>query len=369
MTRNEFINDIDTWWDLIDFCREEDCDVCEDVISDDDLSDYIEEDIENAAHDGMSWQEIRDRLNDLDTSYDYYVNDGYMIYNGLDNDDDFEEFKSNVLDWMDSYGEWDEDEEDTGCLPEDEDTANQNSEDTAPLEVEFAVTELMVFDGELTLKDKGGISDNEAFRIATGIVNSENDDKSRICYTIFDLLPDHEFDQGRSSAAYCERRKQLDRMIEELGDNENVRVLPAMYCGTDQSVIETMLNKVVSEDKEGLMINLDVPYQCKRHRGILKVKRFYTMDLPIIRCEPGTGRFHNTLGSIVVDFNGVEVGVGSGFTEEQRDWFWEHKEEIIGTLAEVKYKEISFDKSTGNCSLQFPIFVSLRADKKDVSFG
>lgn len=101
MTRNEFINDIDTWWDLIDFCREEDCDVCEDVISDDDLSDYIEEDIENAAHDGMSWQEIRDRLNDLDTSYDYYVNDGYMIYNGLDNDDDFEEFKSNVLDWMD----------------------------------------------------------------------------------------------------------------------------------------------------------------------------------------------------------------------------------------------------------------------------
>lgn len=91
----------------------------------------------------MSWQEIRDRLNDLDTSYDYYVNDGYMIYNGLDNDDDFEEFKSNVLDWMDSYGEWDEDEEDTGCLPEDEDTANQNSEDTAPLEVEFAVTELI----------------------------------------------------------------------------------------------------------------------------------------------------------------------------------------------------------------------------------
>ena len=118
MTRNEFINDIDTWWDLIDFCREEDCDVCEDVISDDDLSDYIEEDIENAAHDGMSWQEIRDRLNDLDTSYDYYVNDGYMIYNGLDN-------------------------EDADCLPEDEDTANQNSEDTTPLEVEFAVTELI----------------------------------------------------------------------------------------------------------------------------------------------------------------------------------------------------------------------------------
>lgn len=227
----------------------------------------------------------------------------------------------------------------------------------------------MVFDGELTLKDKNGVSDNEAFRIATGIVNSENDDKSRICYTIFDLLPSDEFDDGVSSASYRERRVFLDRLAEELGDNEDVHVLSSMYCGTDQSVIEPLLDQMVSEDKEGLMVNLDVPYQRKRHRGILKVKRFYTMDLPIIRCEPGTGKLSDTLGAIVVDFDGVEVGVGSGFTEEQRNWFWEHKEEVVGTLAEVKYKEVSFDKSTGNRSLQFPIFLSLRTDKKEVSFG
>lgn len=227
----------------------------------------------------------------------------------------------------------------------------------------------LVFDGELTLKNKGAHSDNEAFRITTGIVNSENDDKTQICFTVFDVLPVYEFDRGVSSATYSERREQLDRLASELQENDHVRVLPALYCGTDQSAIAPLLDRMVSEDKEGLMVNLDVPYQCKRHSGILKVKRFYTMDLPIIRCEAGTGKLSNTIGAIVVNYDGVEVGVGSGFTDEQRAWFWSHQEEVIGVLAEVKYKEISFDKSTGNRSLQFPVFISLRTDKDDISYG
>ena len=117
------------------------------------------------------------------------------------------------------------------------------------------------------------------------------------------------------------------------------------------------------------MVNLDVPYQRKRHRGILKVKRFYTMDLPILRCEKGSGKLSETLGALVVDYMGNEVGVGSGFTDEQREWFWSHREDVIGQLAEVKYKDISDDKYTGKPSLQFPVFVTLRTDKSEVSFG
>lgn len=40
-----------------------------------------------------------------------------------------------------------------------------------------------VLDGELTLKDKGSLSDNEAFREATGILNSDSENKTRICFT------------------------------------------------------------------------------------------------------------------------------------------------------------------------------------------
>ncbi len=51
-----------------------------------------------------------------------------------------------------------------------------------------------VADGELTLKDKGDLSDNEAFRVSTGILNSDNVNKTVICYTIFDMIPVKDFD-------------------------------------------------------------------------------------------------------------------------------------------------------------------------------
>ena len=117
------------------------------------------------------------------------------------------------------------------------------------------------------------------------------------------------------------------------------------------------------------MINTDVPYRRTRHKGILKVKRFYTMDLPIIRCEAGTGRLKGTLGAFVLEYKGNEVKVGSGFTDEQREKFWQKRDGLTGTLCEVKYKEISQDKGTGLESLQFPVFVGLRTDKTEVSYG
>ena len=134
-------------------------------------------------------------------------------------------------------------------------------------------------------------------------------------------------------------------------------------------MIDTLLEQMVAEDKEGLMLNTDVPYKRSRHKGILKVKRFYTMDLPIEGAEEGTGRLSGTLGALALRYGDNLVYVGSGFTDEQRVEYWNHREELVGTLCEVKYKEISEDKDTGMESLQFPVFVRLREDKSEVSFG
>ena len=226
-----------------------------------------------------------------------------------------------------------------------------------------------VFDGELTLADPGDLSDNEAFRTAAGIINSDKKEKPEIIFTIFDMLPIEQFEGTEPVDSYKARRAMLDAWAEDQKEGSPVKVLPLLYTGTEQEKIPELLDQMVREDKEGLMINLDVPYQRKRHKGILKVKRFYTMDLPIVRCEKGSGRLSETLGALVVDYMGNEVGVGSGFTDEQRDWFWTHREEVVSQLAEVKYKEVSTDKRTGKPSLQFPVFVRLRTDKSEVSFG
>lgn len=227
-----------------------------------------------------------------------------------------------------------------------------------------------VADGELTLKDKGDLSDNEAFRVSTGILNSDNVNKTVICYTIFDMIPVKDFDALKPQVTYRYRRDILNQFAERIADTDGaVKVLPVLYHGTDQSKIEELLEQMVREDKEGLMINTDVPYRRTRHKGILKVKRFYTMDLPIIRCEEGTGRLFGTLGAFVLKYKENEVKVGSGFTDEQRKQFWNSRDDMDGLLCEVKYKEISQDKGTGLESLQFPVFVGIRTDKTEVSYS
>lgn len=236
-------------------------------------------------------------------------------------------------------------------------------------EISWAQNAGFVLDGELTLKDKGSLSDNEAFRMATGILNSDNAHKTSICFTIFDTVPIRDFESPEPKVRYANRRIVLDELADSLIDAEYVSVLPVLYSGTDQSKIDEYLEQMVREDKEGLMVNLDVPYKRTRHKGILKIKRFYTMDLPIIRCEEGTGRLEGTLGAFVLEYKGNEVKVGSGFTDEQREAYWQQRDSIAGTLCEVKYKEISSDKNTGLESLQFPVFIQLRTDKTEVSYG
>ena len=229
----------------------------------------------------------------------------------------------------------------------------------------------LVFDGELTLLDKGELCDNEAFRVATGIINSESDDKTRICFRVFDVIPADEFETGESKQRYRERRDVLNELAKSalFEESRYIKVLEVLYQGTDLSKIDELLDLMVREDKEGLMVNLDVPYKCKRHNGILKVKRFYTMDLPIIRCEEGTGRLTGTLGAFVLNYNGNEVNVGTGFTDAERAIYWAARDKLTDLLCEVKYKEISKDKKTGAESLQFPVYVCLRIDKTEESYS
>lgn len=225
----------------------------------------------------------------------------------------------------------------------------------------------VVLDGELIIRNNNGRSDNENFRETTGLLNSDNEDKTAISFVVFDAIPRSDFDGYSLAATYKTRRRIMDSMADNLCDAEHVEFLPVLYRGKDVGMIDVLLDKMVKEDKEGLMLNYDVPYLRTRHKGILKIKRFYTMDLPIVGFEEGTGRLAGTLGSILVKFGNGVVGVGSGFTDEQRRFLWNSRESLEGTLCEVKYKEISYDKKTGQESLQFPVFVSIRFDKTEES--
>ena len=234
----------------------------------------------------------------------------------------------------------------------------------------FESADEWVLDGELVRKNVEGLSDNENFRIGTGLLGQDDADKSSIQLVIFDFLPKSEFTEGESKLTYKDRLAALYELDKKISDMElgSVTTVNVLYTGTDQTKIDYYLDMMVSEDKEGLMLNRDSKYSCKRHNGILKIKRFYTVDLKVTSVEEGSGRLSGKLGAFVVDYKGNPLNVGSGMTDQQRDDFWLIRDEMPGRVIEVKYKEESSDKKTGLFSLQFPIFVALREVGKEVSY-
>ncbi len=102
-----------------------------------------------------------------------------------------------------------------------------------------------------------------------------------------------------------------------------------------------------------------------RHR-LLKVKVMQDCDLAITGFEEGQGANAGTLGAVLVDYKGSTVGVGSGFTKEQRDFFWQNRNSLLGRVITVQYFEETTD-AKGVPSLRFPVFRELREEGKEAS--
>lgn len=227
-----------------------------------------------------------------------------------------------------------------------------------------------VVDGELIRKNVEHISDNENFRLTTGILSQEDGDKRQIQLVIFDILSKAEFLRGESQLRYRDRLEQLKDLEQRIQRRNlsNLRIVDVLYTGNDMSMISKCLDRMVAEGKEGLMLNRNCKYFTRRHNGILKVKQFYTVDLEIVDLEEGTGRLSGTLGAFVVRYKNNYLRVGSGMTDDQRKKFWNDGLNLIGRVIEVKYKDESYDHRTGLRSLQFPTFVQLRELGKQESY-
>lgn len=232
------------------------------------------------------------------------------------------------------------------------------------LEASFNNIEDFVFDGELILKDEG-LSDSEAFQKGVGIANSDKENKEELKFVIFDMIDPDEFRKGVSSNTYSDRKRWMNMAklaIEDRGLS-NICIVPMFYEGADHNQIWKWLDYAEEHDMEGIMINLDKPYQTKRTKDLIKCKKFFDTDLRCVSVnEATTGKYKGTLGSITCKYKNGFVDVGSGFTDEQRNYYFNNPNEIVDRIVTVKYKEETKNKN-GGVSLQFPVFISCRKDK------
>ena len=222
-------------------------------------------------------------------------------------------------------------------------------------------------DGELVYKNEEGLSDSDAFQKGCSIAMSKDNDKSQLKLVVFDIFPKEEFlNLHTSKKTYKERRKDLDKLEELIIDSgiTNLSVVERLYEGTDHSQIWKWLD-YADEDMgwEGIMINLDTPYECKRTKNLIKVKRFFEKDLRCTKVNIATtGKYKGIMGSITCNYFDNTVDVGSGFNDSQREYFAKHPEEIVGKIVSVKYKEETQNKDGGK-SLQFPVYMGILIDR------
>ena len=225
-----------------------------------------------------------------------------------------------------------------------------------------------MLDGELIRINKDNIPSDENFRLTTEIVNSKQENKTGLEFVLFDVTPLSAYYEKECDMDYRTRMILLQQLFQK--ENKFIRTVP-MFGTTDEiEKIYEVLDQVIEQGQEGLMLNtLSGKYAFgKRSKDLLKVKKMHTCDIKCIGVEEGEGKYAGVLGKIVCDYKGFTLRVGSGFTDEQRLYYWNNQQEIVNQLVEIQYFEESKDKKTGDLSLRFPVFKRVRDDKDEVSY-
>lgn len=188
---------------------------------------------------------------------------------------------------------------------------------------------------------------------------------------LFDMIPLVDFEKGYYKKPQIERTTQLQEWFKDqlFLQMLNVRVLEHDIVDLNTVEGKARFNEINEKALEGgyegiLIKDLNAPYECKRSTAWLKKKPVITVDLIIDNLEEGTGRNVGRLGAFVclgVDNDrAIKVNCGSGFSDAQREEFW--NTDLIGQCVEVMADAITQNQD-GTYSLRFPRFKCFRDDK------
>ena len=213
------------------------------------------------------------------------------------------------------------------------------------------------YDGELMGEDFISLM-RQAYR-------KENIESEGTYLALFDFLSLKEWKTNKTIMSTASRYQELSRKIETnkvMGtDSAYILLVQRYIVNADYDSIMKLHDTFVTKGYEGAMVKtIDSPYHFGRSYDIMKVKKFHDADLLIEAIEEGSGRLSGKMGAVMVDYHGVKVMVGSGFSDEERTQVWNDKDSFIGRMIEVRYQEVTPDGS-----LRFPTFVCFRSDRQE----
>lgn len=183
-----------------------------------------------------------------------------------------------------------------------------------------------------------------SFQKTSGDLRRKGEQAADAVFAVFDLIPAVEFFQpGKDGVGgpYAKRRAFLQSMVPSSG---LIRLVPSFTVNSEAEV-DALFARMLDKKLEGLVVKDPKGlYHRRRNKAWLKVKTEETEDCRVkdwFSGEPGT-KYEKMIGGYIVDFKGVDVRVGGGFSDEERA---EDPTKNIGRLMEVEYHEVTPDGS------------------------
>lgn len=151
--------------------------------------------------------------------------------------------------------------------------------------------------------------------------------------------------------------------MSKYGEFRFIKFLDYYTVNSNYLRLGELAREYIRKGEEGIIVKkIDAPYEFKRSNYWLKFKNKDTIDVKITGYyagESGT-KYENTLGGLILDYNGSELRCGSGFTDEERDEIWRIRKDLNGMMCEISYME---ETKTG--SLRHPVFERFRFDLEE----
>ena len=232
---------------------------------------------------------------------------------------------------------------------------------TSALEANIELFERsLVLDGEMV---------SSSFQALMKQVHRKSDVQSEDArLMLFDILPLSEFQKGKSVLGQKRRSNLLRSMKATFEKVGSIDIIPQIEVDLDTGVGELQFKQynkdAIEAGFEGIMIkDVDAEYVCKRHVSWLKQKPFIEVSLTIVAVEEGTGRNVGKLGALVCegedDKKLIKVNVGSGFSDSDRDSFYQSRDTLPGQVVEIRADAVTQNQD-GTYSLRFPRFLRFR---------
>lgn len=222
-----------------------------------------------------------------------------------------------------------------------------------------------VLDGELLVRDGTGIADRQT---GNGIINKSSkgtikkSDADKMFIKVWDIIPyDAYFKDGVFKSKYKERLKVLKQGT----INDKVEIIEEHYVA-DLQEAKKIYEMYRDQGEEGILLkNLDGYWVDKRSPDQVKFKAEFHCDLIVKEVIEGTKKYTGMLGAVRCETKDglVEVNVGSGFNDEQREDYWNNPDKILDEVIEVKHNGLIQSKGKDKASVFLPIFQYIRNDK------